>query len=386
MVGYGSRFSKSCQKIIAIIMVGCGLIFSCSGLAQLGKKTAYASGGSSTLVMEVTSKRVLSCSNERMELPMASTTKIMTALLAVERCDLQQKVTIPKQAVGVEGSSIYLKQGEVLTVKDLLYGLMLRSGNDSAVALAIHMSGSVSAFADLMNARVAEMGLKNTHFVNPHGLHDKNHYTSAYDLAYISSIAMQNETFKDIVSTKSVTIQGATIDENRYLANKNKMLTMYSGANGIKTGYTKDAGRCLVSSSLVDGMQLVCVVLNVYDMWNESISLLDNANNSYAMQQAIDSKQVLQEIGVTGSKTTSVGVKCHSNFSYPLKKDGSEHLEVEINCAESVVAPHKMSESVGEIKIKMANHLLFSDKIYTIIDITELTLKDKVKDFLGIGD
>ncbi len=238
----------------------------------------------------------------------------------------------------------------------------------------------------MMNNRVAELGLEHTHFVNPHGLHDDNHYTSAYDLAYIASVAMENETFKEIVATENITIEGQTTEENRYFCNKNKMLYMYEGANGIKTGYTQASGRCLVSSSLVDGMQLVCVVLNVYDMWNESMLLLDRANQTYSMQQIVDSKDVLGEIPVTDSKTTSVGIKCHSNFYYPLKKDGSESVEIEIECVESIAAPHQMTDNVGEIKIKMANHLLFSDKIYTIIDITELTLKDKVKDFLGIGE
>ncbi|MFI3229435.1 MAG: D-alanyl-D-alanine carboxypeptidase family protein [Bacillota bacterium] len=388
MVRYGSRHCALTQKIIwaTVVVTLIGLSVLCLFPIKQNNVVAEAASGSATIVMEATTNRVLSSSNEMARLPMASTTKIMTSFLAITNCDINEVVTIPKEAVGIEGSSIYLREGEKLTVKELLYGLMMRSGNDAAVALAIHVGGSVEGFADMMNAKVAELGLTNTHFVNPHGLHDDNHYTSAYDLAYISSIAMQNETFKDIVSTKNITIEGDTEDETRYFYNKNQMLSLYNGANGIKTGYTTNSGRCLVSSSLIDGMQIVCVVLNVYDMWNESMALMDTAHATYSMQHIVDSSAVLRDIDVVCSKLTSVGVKCNSDFYYPLKKDGSEVVDIQIECAKSVQAPHNMSEFVGEIKINLENRLLFSDKIYTMVDITELTFKDKVKDFLRIGD
>jgi hypothetical protein len=160
----------------------------------------------------------------------------------------------------VEGSSIYLRQGEKLTIRQLLYGLMLRSGNDCAVALAVKIGGNVERFAEMMNELARKIGVEKTNFVNPHGLHDDNHYTTAFDLARISAYAMKNSVFREIVSTKNITISG--VEGERVLVNKNKMLSTFAGGDGIKTGFTKRAGRCLVSSAIKNGMEVVSVVLN----------------------------------------------------------------------------------------------------------------------------
>lgn len=235
------------------------------------KAAAYEN--SSFIVMEARSKKIIKGFNEHTSLPMASTTKVMTALIVIENCRMDEKVTVTKEAVGVEGSSIYLKEGEILTVEELLYGLMLRSGNDSSVALALHVAGSIENFAEIMNIRAQSMGLTDSHFVNPSGLHDPNHYTSAYDLCYISCEAMQNPIFRKIVSTKFITIsKGESI---RYFKNKNKMLYNYEGATGIKTGFTKKAGRCLVASANKNNTTMVSVVLNRGAMWAECSQLLD---------------------------------------------------------------------------------------------------------------
>lgn len=231
---------------------------------------------SATIVIEQSSKKVLSSNNSRVRLAMASTTKIMTALVVLDNIvDVDIQLAIPEQAVGVEGSSVYLRRNEIWSVRDLLYALMLRSGNDASVALAIAVGGSVQGFVDMMNAKVQELGLKDTHFTNPHGLHDDNHYTTAYDLAIITAKAMQNPLFKTIVSAKSYVVEGNYTHDNYYFGNKNKMLLMMDGADGVKTGYTKNSGRCLVSSATREGKQLICVVLNVHDMWNVSKNLLE---------------------------------------------------------------------------------------------------------------
>ncbi len=244
-----------------------------AGITRSGESAAAA--GSSYICMRADTFEIFEQDNAHERLPMASTTKTMTALLVIENCVMEEIVTVPKEAVGVEGSSIYLREGDKYTVKELLYGLMLRSGNDAATALAIHTAGSVKNFADMMNCRAEIAGLKDTHFTNPHGLHDENHYTSAYDLCKLGCIAMKNAIFRQIVSTKKVVVGEGEL--RRVWSNKNKILFLYEGGNGIKTGFTKKAGRCLIASAERDGVTVVSVVLNRGDMFNDCMSLMDRA-------------------------------------------------------------------------------------------------------------
>ena len=234
---------------------------------------AYASPNSGCILINSDSMEVLYGENENIRLPMASTTKIMTALIAIENCNPNEIVTINKDMVNIEGSSVYLKENEQLTIEELLYCLMLRSGNDSAMAIAIHIAGNAQNFAEMMNIRAQSLKLKNTHFVNPHGLHDNNHYTSCYDLGIISCQAMKYPLFKKIVSTECIRI--GKDESTRVLVNKNKMLKSFTGANGIKTGFTKKAGRCLVASANKNGVNLISIVLNRADMYNECAHLLN---------------------------------------------------------------------------------------------------------------
>ncbi len=201
--------------------------------------------------------------------PMASTTKIMTALVAIEQGgDLNAAVSVPSEACGVEGSSLYLQAGECLSLLDLLYGLLLQSANDAAVAIAIHTSGSVEAFAHAMNQRAIDMGLSHTHFANPHGLDDPNHYTTAKELAIITGHAMENSTFRTIVGTKKYTIAKDT-DAPRIVFNHNKLLHQSPNAIGVKTGFTKKCGRCLVGAAEQDGLTLISVTLNAPNDWSD---------------------------------------------------------------------------------------------------------------------
>lgn len=277
------------------------------------------------VVIEQSSRRVLYSHGMNERCYPASTTKVLTALCVLNNLPLEKIVTMPKEAEGVEGSSIYLKAGEKISVKDLLLGLMLRSGNDAAVTLAIATSGSVEQFANLMNKTAEECGAINSHFVNPHGLNDGMHYTTAYDLALICAKAYENADFVKIVSTKKAKI---TVDgEDRYIGNKNKLLNVYDGANGVKTGYTKKSGRCLVSAAKRDGMQVIGVVLNHSDMWNDSVRMLDFAFDNYYMCP-LDNALL-----TSGESVVKVQVKQNvtqdwRNVCYPLKKDGSERLVI----------------------------------------------------------
>lgn len=280
---------------------------------------AVVQKSSSGVLMEASTRRVLKNENMRTRCYPASTTKVLTALVVLKRLPLDLVITVPKEAVGIEGSSIYLKEGDKISVEHLLYGLMLRSGNDAATALAIAACGSVDAFAQAMNDTAKECGADNSNFVNPHGLHDDNHYTTAYDLALITAAAYENDDFSRIVATKTARIFEG--DQGVYIGNKNKLLNMFEGANGVKTGYTKTSGRCLVGGAKKDGMQLITVVLNYNDMWNDTIRLLKYGFDNYEMVPLTHATMLREGKPVT----ISTRAICSSNWRdkyYPLKKVG----------------------------------------------------------------
>ena len=267
---------------------------------------AFSSSARACAVLETNSSRLIYAQNVDKRLPMASTTKIMTAITAIENCDdLDKKFEVSKKAVGVSGTSLYLREGDVYSTRDLLYALMLISGNDASVAIAEHVAGSTSEFVTKMNELAKKIGVKNTHFANTHGLDADGHYTSAYDLACITAYALKNPIFREIVSTKNTKIVNGN-DENRYLRNKNKLLFTLENCIGVKTGFTDNAGRCLVSAVDKDGMILVCVVLNCGPMFEESASILKECSSSYRMYDLTEFYDFQTEIFVLfGAKTSA---------------------------------------------------------------------------------
>lgn len=221
--------------------------------------------------------------NAKVRMPMASTTKIMTALVVIENMPLEAAVTVADCAVGVEGSSMYLQRGEITDVKTLLYALLLQSANDSAVALACALSGSVEDFVVLMNEKAEELGLENTHFTNPHGLDDPSHYTTAYELATLTAYAMENSTFFEIASTLKYTYE--TNVRSGIFVNHNKLLYMMDDCVGVKTGYTQRSGRCLVSATENDGLILVCVTLNAPSDWQDHKTMHGYGKSLYKWEE-----------------------------------------------------------------------------------------------------
>lgn len=213
--------------------------------------------------------------------PMASTTKIMTALVAIERAPLDTVITTPACAINTEGSSIYLVEDEQLTLEQLLYALMLESANDAAVAIAVGLAGSIDEFANWMNEKARSLGLVNTHFTNPHGLDHEAHYTTARELAIIAAHALENQSFRAIASTRKITIPHAGTEGVRLLVNHNKMLHLYKDCIGVKTGYTHKSGRCLVSAAQRDGVTVVAVTLSASDDWNDHQKMLDYGFSRY---------------------------------------------------------------------------------------------------------
>lgn len=245
-------------------------------------------------VIDVASGRILYEKNADQKLPIASLTKILTAITAIEAGNLQDVVKTGRNAVGAEGSSIYLRLGEELTLEDMLYGLMLRSGNDAAIAIAEHIGGTVDGFAYLMNEKARYIGLESSNFVNPHGLDHPQHYSTAKDLALLTAYALKNPEFQKIVATqvKKAPLEG--FDWDRKWFNKNKMLRTYAGADGVKTGYTRIAKRCLVSSATHDDRQLAVVVLNDGDDWRDSARLLDYGFSEYQNIELIKKNQTVE--------------------------------------------------------------------------------------------
>ena len=263
-------------------------------------------------VLDTVSGRMLFQQNSNEQSLIASTTKIMTALIVCEQCNVLDRMRIPKEAVGIEGSSMYLKEGEVLTLQELLYGLMLSSGNDAAVALAIYCGGTVEGFTQLMNDKARILGLRDTHFENPNGLDAPGHYSTARDLAVLAAYAMQNPIFAKTVSAKNVRVG------DRYLTNHNKLLWRLEGADGVKTGYTRAAGRILVSSALRQGRRLVAVTIDAPDDWNDHARLLNEGFSRYTEQRIVSAGDCVEILDVVGGEDCKVEILAAENFDYAL--------------------------------------------------------------------
>ncbi|PWM70879.1 MAG: D-alanyl-D-alanine carboxypeptidase [Bacillota bacterium] len=351
------------MKRIAVLCI-CALIGAFSCYAPNATATA-ATSYDAQIVMEVNSLRVLLDKDGDKKMFPASTTKILTAICAIENADLDESVTIKKECVGIEGSSIYLTEGEKLTVKELLYGLMLRSGNDAATALALHVSGSIEKFASLMNETAEKAGAKHSNFVNPHGLPDDGHYVTANDLALITAYSLKNPDFKEIVSTKKIEISNGDKPYKRLLINKNKMLFECEGATGVKTGYTKKAGRCLVSSCERNGMELVSVVLNCPPMFETAKGHFDEYFSKYKLYKLFESDFIVDFLPVEG-KQTQCALYIKSDVLLPLTENEYENIEIEYDLPDILPANVKKDQQVGKINFRVKNDLLFSEKIYTI--------------------
>ncbi len=291
------RFLSSCLL--------CTWLLSCMVVPTFAAEPAVSAHAA--VLLEAASGDILLARNGTERLPMASTTKIMTALVALQKAeDLQRSYAIPAEAVGVEGSSIYLQAGEHLTLEELLYAVMLESANDAATAVAILVSGSVENFAAEMNAMANELGLTDTHFTNPHGLDDPAHYTTAQDLAKLSAYALNDPTFARIVSTTRYTIPLRDGEGTRVLVNHNRLLRHYDDVIGVKTGFTKQSGRCLVSAAERDGVRLVAVTLDAPDDWQDHRALLDYGFTQYEAVTLAAPGEISVTLPCVGGELTAV--------------------------------------------------------------------------------
>lgn len=300
---------------------------------------AEAISADHAILMDAATDRILYAKNAEDRALIASTTKIMTALIVCEQTNVLDRVRIPKEAVGIEGSSMYLREDEVMTVQELLYGLMLHSGNDAAVALAIYCGGTVEGFSELMNDKAHKLGLQGSHFENPHGLDSPGHYSTASDMAVLAAYAMDNPIFAKIVSTKTVSAGG------RILRNHNKLLWRLEGADGVKTGFTRAAGRILVSSATRQGRRLVAVTMNDPNDWLDHSALLEEGFSRYKIAEIVSQGDQLGTVEVAGGEHAVVALIAKTDFFYSLAED--ESVQIVLKEPGFVYAPVVQSADAG---------------------------------------
>lgn len=304
---------------------------------------APAVSAASAVLMDGETGRILYANNENEPRAIASITKLMTALVAAEwaQGDLSRTVTIRQEWTGIEGTSLYLRAGEKLTLETLLYGLLLHSGNDAAVALAASCAGDVETFVGWMNQRAQDLGMTNTHFSDPNGLGDENHYSTALDMARLGAACLQNPTVAKITATRSITLEG------RSFTNHNKLLWLYPGCTGMKTGYTRQAGRTLVSSAEKEGQTLICVTLNDRNDWTDHQALLDYGFETFPRQVLAEEGETFRQVPVEGSLLRQVPAVARGEVAWPLRE--GETVRTEIALPASVQAPVTQGEIAGTV-------------------------------------
>ncbi|MGM9636509.1 MAG: D-alanyl-D-alanine carboxypeptidase family protein [Eubacteriales bacterium] len=378
-MGAGTRF-------LAVLMGICLLFFGISPMVPEAEEPDESppTVSAQAAILRSADGVVLYTKNSDVRLPMASTTKIMTALVAIEQLPADSVITVPKEAVGVEGSSAYLIAGEQITLTDLLYALLLQSANDAATAIAIAVSGSVESFAELMNKRAKEMGLTNTHFCNPHGLDDPDHYTSAADLAEIAACALQNPEFRKIVSERKY-VSTSLSEVTRWFTNHNRMLMTYDGAIGVKTGYTMRTGRCLVSAAERDGLTLIAVTLRDPDDWRDHTAMLDYGYSCFEKVTLATPGEITAELLLEGGVTDRVRCSNRQELTVWMPKGTESDYEVQIQLPNFEYAPVSPDEAEGKVLFLQDGRVIGTLELYPEWEVQaeELppTLLEKIASF-----
>lgn len=346
------------KKFLSLFL---GAVFAFSALstnirgAQLPTLCELSLSAKSAVLLEESTGHIIYEKDSETRRPMASTTKIMTAICAIEAGDGDREVTVTEKSVGVEGSSIYLKAGDKITLEELVWAVMLESANDAAATIAIELGGSIEGFAEIMNQKAAELGLSNTHFQNPHGLSEENHYTTAKDLARLAAYAMQNEEFRAIASTSYHKIDYG--ESTRNLRNHNKLLRLYDGAVGVKTGFTKVSGRCLVSAAEREGMTLIAVTLDAPDDWNDHAKMLDGGFSKLMRLNLIDSCESAFLVPCIGGDGRQVLVRNPDELSLIVEK-GDYNITRRVILPRYFYAPVSVGDNVGKIEFFSGDKLI----------------------------
>ena len=305
----------------------------------------------------------------------ASTTKVLTALLALENMELDYKITLPDDYVNVGETNIGLRAGARQTAEELLMATMLYSANDAAQALAIGVAGSEQAFVDMMNQRVAELGLQHTHFANPHGLHSEDHYTSAYDLAMIARAAMDNPDFRRIVTTESFVVRRVNGEENFTVSNRNGLLNQFEFADGIKTGYTRQAGNCIVASATKNDMQLIAVLLNSSNIFDESQTLLEWGFDNSQHTLLVDANTVKASVKVLNGGRSEVEVLTEKPLYSVMRSDEATNVQESLDLPDSIPAPIHRGEVIGSVTYTDDNGYTYSTNLLAAKDVGRYNLR-----------
>ena len=365
--------------LVCVAVLACLFKSNAEAISSFSLEVPDISAKSAVLI-DASSGNILCEKNAHSRMAMASTTKIMTALVAVENAELDKVVSVNPLAVGVEGSSVYLYAGEKMTLRDLLSAMLLESANDAAAAIAIEVGGTLEGFCDMMNAKAESLGLRDTHFTNPHGLYDEEHYTTAYELAKITRAALRNEDIKAIVSTKKMTIK--PLEGNvRVLYNHNKMLSMYEGAIGVKTGFTKKSGRCLVSAAEREGLTLIAVTINAPDDWNDHKKLLDAGFDNFESVPLTKAGKICYSLGVMGGDAESVPLVYAETLSVSLKKGAREKLSCVIETYNRYeFAPVKTGKKVGRAVFYLDGKKIAETELVCATNANRIDVNDGVFD------
>ena len=347
------------KKIICTI-ISAAMLFMLAPSAHAVSLSGISAKAS--IIIEAQSGKVIAGKNEYEKLPMASTTKIMTTLLLIESGGLDEEFKVDNNAIMVEGSSMGLCQDDIVTKRALCYGMMLPSGNDAANETAVLLGGSAEKFADMMNEKAEQLGLENTHFVTPSGLHDDDHYSTAYDMAKLTGEALKNETFREICGTSSIKLKFGNPPYERWLVNTNKLLALYDGCIGVKTGFTDEAGRCLISAAEKDGVTLICVTLNAPNDWNDHIRMYDYGF-SVTESRSADFDFSDLYVDVAGGDTDRIKVTPADVPKYTVVNGEVPKMSYKVKLDKFVYAPVSRGRKVGTIEFYSGNNLIMTTEL-----------------------
>ncbi len=341
----------------------------------------------SAVLIDAQSGTIITGKDEYSSMPMASTTKIMSALLLIESGDLDSEFKVDNNAIIVEGSSMGLKEDDIVTKRALCYGMLLPSGNDAANETAVLLAGSAEKFADMMNERAKSIGLKNTHFVTPSGLHDEEHYSTAYDMAILAREALKNETFREICGTKQIKLRFGNPPYERWLTNTNKLLSLYDGCIGVKTGFTDEAGRCLVSAAERNGATLICVTLNDRGDWNDHMKMYD-----YGFSQVKNCRAECDlsdiSVNVAGGICETLPVKAENFPNYTVVGSSEPYITYETELERFIYAPAEKGRKVGTVQFYAdgepigTSDIVTADGCEALIIERKPSLSEKIIDFI----
>ena len=324
----------------------------------------------SAIVIEASTGHVIYSRNAEQKMFPASTTKMMTLIMALEHGGLDEIVTVSANASGTEGSTLWLDPNEKIPLNDLLYGMIMASANDASVAIAEHLDGSVIKFAEHMTNRARELGATNTNFTNPHGLPDANHYTTALDLAILASYGLKLPGFEQIVTQQEVSFYWIHDDESKLIRTENKLLWMYNGCNGIKTGYTESAGRCVVCAAKRNGIQLISVVLDGQYMWNDSIILLDYGFENISTETIVEPDKVIKTLPIISGRKKSMRVKTAGEIVVPVFKNDDAYT-INYDIPEVLTAPIVDGESIGKVRVMIDGKEIATTDVVTTADVEQ---------------